>query len=307
MTEYDYSPGAYERHLANQARIEKWVDHTNAHPKENPFVPLPGEHPPSPAPESDGGYSPPSASQVGGPSGYGGQQGQMYGVQQQGYPSYPSPYGYGYQVQPQVQAQAQPAFYTTPQGLISPTYFSTSTSRPKGSKSRHSHKSSSSSRIPTQAQLAYPAYPTPTTTYPVSAPAAGSGSYVDAHVAAYAYANGGRPAQQGHGQTYVYGTSPYAAQPQQATAYPYTAYPYTYGTQSAQTSPYPSPPLYPTVIAAAPMSRSSSRSRSKSHSRPSSSRSHSHQGHSPQSFTTALTSMSMLTPTGTFFHLWRGN
>ena len=298
MTEYDYSPGAYERHLANQARIAKWVDHTNAHPKENPFVPLPGEHLPSPAPESDGGYSPPSASQVGGPSGYGGQQGQMYGVQQQGYPSYPSPYGYGYQVQPQVQAQAQPAFYTTPQGLISPTYFSTSTSRPKGSRSRHSHKSSSSSRIPTQAQLAYPAYPTPTNTYPVSAPAAGSGSYVDAHVAAYAYANGGRP-----GQTYVYGTSPYTAQPQQATAYPYTAYPYTYGTQSAQTSPYPSPPLYPTVIAAAPMSRSSSRSRSKSHSRPSSSRSHSHQGHSPQSFTTALTSMSMLTPTGTFFHL----
>lgn len=44
MTEYDFSPQAYERHLATQTRIAHWVDDTNEHSPANPFLPLPGEH-----------------------------------------------------------------------------------------------------------------------------------------------------------------------------------------------------------------------------------------------------------------------
>lgn len=38
MTEYDYSPDAYERYLATQQRIARWVDNTNQYPPSNPFV-----------------------------------------------------------------------------------------------------------------------------------------------------------------------------------------------------------------------------------------------------------------------------
>ncbi|KAF8644639.1 hypothetical protein AX16_008359 [Volvariella volvacea WC 439] len=43
MTEYDYSPEAYERYLETQARIAKWVDHAETKRAEftNPFVPAP--------------------------------------------------------------------------------------------------------------------------------------------------------------------------------------------------------------------------------------------------------------------------
>lgn len=41
MTEYDYSPEAYEQHLAKQARIARWVDNTNEYTPANPFHPLP--------------------------------------------------------------------------------------------------------------------------------------------------------------------------------------------------------------------------------------------------------------------------
>ncbi|KAF8874272.1 hypothetical protein BD779DRAFT_1566992 [Infundibulicybe gibba] len=41
MTEYDYSPEAYERHLATQHRIARWVDTTNRHEPLNPFFPTP--------------------------------------------------------------------------------------------------------------------------------------------------------------------------------------------------------------------------------------------------------------------------
>ncbi len=44
MTEYDFSPQAYERHLATQTRISSWVNETNGHSPANPFLPLPGEH-----------------------------------------------------------------------------------------------------------------------------------------------------------------------------------------------------------------------------------------------------------------------
>ncbi|KAJ8583321.1 hypothetical protein M405DRAFT_828853 [Rhizopogon salebrosus TDB-379] len=39
MTEYDYSPGAWERHMAQQARVSNWVSHTTAqaHAYANPF------------------------------------------------------------------------------------------------------------------------------------------------------------------------------------------------------------------------------------------------------------------------------
>ncbi|KAF9450703.1 hypothetical protein P691DRAFT_440391 [Macrolepiota fuliginosa MF-IS2] len=38
MTEYNYSPDAYERYLATQQRIARWVDNTNQHRPSNPFV-----------------------------------------------------------------------------------------------------------------------------------------------------------------------------------------------------------------------------------------------------------------------------
>jgi hypothetical protein len=43
MTEYDYSPEAYEKYLATQARIANWVSNTNAqaHKYTSPFVPPP--------------------------------------------------------------------------------------------------------------------------------------------------------------------------------------------------------------------------------------------------------------------------
>jgi len=57
MTEYDYSPEAYERHLAKQASIARWVDNTHEFTPGDPFNPLPSvpdEHGPltSPAPHS---------------------------------------------------------------------------------------------------------------------------------------------------------------------------------------------------------------------------------------------------------------
>lgn len=41
MTEYDYSPAAYERYIANQTRVSKWVDGQAAHASQysSPFVP----------------------------------------------------------------------------------------------------------------------------------------------------------------------------------------------------------------------------------------------------------------------------
>ena len=44
MTEYDFSPEAYERHLATQARIARWVDDTSSQSPENPFSALPGDY-----------------------------------------------------------------------------------------------------------------------------------------------------------------------------------------------------------------------------------------------------------------------
>ncbi|KIM76072.1 hypothetical protein PILCRDRAFT_13099 [Piloderma croceum F 1598] len=41
MTEYDYSPAAYDRYMRNQNRVSNWVSHTKAHSRQysNPFVP----------------------------------------------------------------------------------------------------------------------------------------------------------------------------------------------------------------------------------------------------------------------------
>lgn len=43
MTEYDYSPEAFERHMQTQARIARWVDDTQSHKEEfrNPFQYVP--------------------------------------------------------------------------------------------------------------------------------------------------------------------------------------------------------------------------------------------------------------------------
>lgn len=56
MTEYDYSPDAYERYLATQQRIARWVDNTSRYRPSNPFVHSPtvdsqAEHD-SPLPDS---------------------------------------------------------------------------------------------------------------------------------------------------------------------------------------------------------------------------------------------------------------
>ncbi|KAL0950460.1 hypothetical protein HGRIS_010409 [Hohenbuehelia grisea] len=39
MTEYDYSPDAYERYIAKQLSIARWVDNTNQHAPANPYTP----------------------------------------------------------------------------------------------------------------------------------------------------------------------------------------------------------------------------------------------------------------------------
>lgn len=43
MTEYDYSPDAYERYLATQKRIARWAEDTSRHHPSNPFVTSPSE------------------------------------------------------------------------------------------------------------------------------------------------------------------------------------------------------------------------------------------------------------------------
>jgi len=54
MTEYDFSPAAYERHLKNQNRVSNWVSSQSSHTKSysNPFVPS-AYHPPQPLPPDD--------------------------------------------------------------------------------------------------------------------------------------------------------------------------------------------------------------------------------------------------------------
>jgi hypothetical protein len=48
MTEYDYSPEAYERHIAKQNAIARWVDHTNHCAPTNPFQPSEAQDSPHP-------------------------------------------------------------------------------------------------------------------------------------------------------------------------------------------------------------------------------------------------------------------
>lgn len=66
MTEYDYSPEAYERHLANQNRVSNWVSDqaSRKHQYSNPFTPPPLSIPPSqPGPRSASYQSPSSSRQ----------------------------------------------------------------------------------------------------------------------------------------------------------------------------------------------------------------------------------------------------
>lgn len=50
MTEYDYSPDAYNRYLHTQNRVSNWVSQTKAHERQyaNPFVPSAANGPPPP-------------------------------------------------------------------------------------------------------------------------------------------------------------------------------------------------------------------------------------------------------------------
>ncbi|KAF9037509.1 hypothetical protein BJ165DRAFT_561012 [Panaeolus papilionaceus] len=43
MTEYDFSPAAYERAREKRESVSRWVDGTKLHEPPNPFLPLPGE------------------------------------------------------------------------------------------------------------------------------------------------------------------------------------------------------------------------------------------------------------------------
>ncbi|PPQ74626.1 hypothetical protein CVT24_004174 [Panaeolus cyanescens] len=43
MTEYDFSPAAYERAREKHESVSRWVDSTKLHETPNPFLPLPGE------------------------------------------------------------------------------------------------------------------------------------------------------------------------------------------------------------------------------------------------------------------------
>jgi len=249
MTEYDFSPEARERYLATQNRIARWVDQTNKQPAENPFVALPGEHgpvasgPPSSVGSSASAYTPPPHYPNATPQ-Y--QQQYVYGQ----YPNV-NPYG---------QPQPYPAYYTTAQGVISPTYASASTKHSHKSKSKHKHKHSSGSRslhtspplgsvsLPKQAQLAYPMMPRSISTPPSMMVA------------------------QAQGQTYIYpgyqtqptsaSTTPYTSPTLQqmnaqsaAAAYPFSAYPYSAHT-SPGPSPYSSPPTF--SYSRMPSSKSSS-------------------------------------------------
>jgi hypothetical protein len=60
MTEYDYSPEAYQRHLRTLERIGKWVDKTEGCRKQfaNPFVPPPSHMPGYEEPPSASRHSP---------------------------------------------------------------------------------------------------------------------------------------------------------------------------------------------------------------------------------------------------------
>jgi hypothetical protein len=119
MTEYDYSPDAIERQNAKQAQIADWVDRTKQHEPANPFVPIPGEHAPS---ETYDPYP------------------QPYHPRPQ-YPQAQYPY--------QFQHQPQPAFYATHQGVISPTYASSSKQHyHKRHHNSHHHRSGSKSLRP---------------------------------------------------------------------------------------------------------------------------------------------------------------
>lgn len=63
MTEYDYSPEAYERYMAKQHAITRWVDETSHHAPANPFLPSEALGSPGPAlvrgfdSDSDHGHS----------------------------------------------------------------------------------------------------------------------------------------------------------------------------------------------------------------------------------------------------------
>lgn len=212
MTEYDFSPEAYERHLATQQRIGRWVDETEKYPKENPFIP----QPPDPYPPSDYvAFAPPALPPPPGPQ-----------------PTYD--YGYGY-------SQPQTAPYSAPPTRPSSTHRRHhSHSRSKGFRvyaSADSSPHSNSMPLPLlhrnyrpdlvqsfpQPATASAVYPMPNGYGVASPPQPQPNSYPPQSAVSY-------PTQYSAYQTTQ--TNPY---PQSAISYPtqYSAH------QTAQTNPYP--------------------------------------------------------------------
>ncbi|CAA7263516.1 unnamed protein product [Cyclocybe aegerita] len=266
MTEYDFSPDAYERHLAKQAQIANWVDQTNGSTPANPFRPIPGEH------GSANGVFPANTSFVPHYS-----VSERAAMQEAAAPPAIPQYGYPYgpyqpqypNVNPYFPIQSPPGavYYTTAQGVLPPTY-AVLPGRSHKSRSKHSSGTRSLRVSPTSMPLALPSGPVPAVAVNI-----GGGL---SHIAQQAQlARPMLPRSMSDPSLVTVGpggvTIPMQSQqmPQTYVTYPtpYTSPTYAYPqvVYSAQTSPYTSPP--PTYT----YSRSSSRShRSKSKSKPTS-------------------------------------
>ncbi|KAF9534079.1 hypothetical protein CPB83DRAFT_422709 [Crepidotus variabilis] len=218
MTEYDFSPAAYERAAATQNRIARWVDETKRHDPANPFVPIPGEHgsvyaPTSPPPTIPDRTPPPQ-------------------------PSAQLPQQY-YSYQPQ---QPTPGYYTPPQAVVSPTYV---TAHKRHKSKRHHSKHGSRSLNPS------PNNP-PSIALPAAVIPIGNGMYATAAQTQLAQpmqpaASMMSPPQQQPPQAYNYGSSPYSGlQQMQAQSMAHAqARPYQYSV--GYTSPLNSPPIQPVM------------------------------------------------------------
>ncbi|KAF8955984.1 hypothetical protein BDZ97DRAFT_1853926 [Flammula alnicola] len=251
MTEYNYSPEAFEHYNLKAKRIGDWVGNTHQYPPADPFRPLPGEPVISPSDSISRSGSPPLNPY------YPQQQPMVMLGQPQHYLSPPPYYG-----------PPQQAYYATPQGMISPTYSAghgSSSSRrhrsnrhghhhSSGSRSHHASPSSGSIPLPSGLGTAY----VPTTSLTPQSTMSMARSY----------------STPPHATASYFEYSPYGP----ATTNPYVVY----GAQQQQLM-QPAQMVYPASASASPYvyttpngSLSPYSAQSASYSRPSSSHSHSH-------------------------------
>ena len=113
MTEYDYSPDAYKRHLATQEKIARWVDETLEQSPCNPFEPLPPERFTTQTPQPEFHATP------------------------EGDPTY---YSNSRTHRERPTKTPQPAYHPTPEGDISPTYYSNSRTHHERSTTQNSQQ-----------------------------------------------------------------------------------------------------------------------------------------------------------------------